>query len=60
MGNDYSGFPDHPLHGVNPKALEVAREAIGKCAEYNDVSPSMVDPVADFVVMRLREEGFID
>lgn len=60
MGNDYSQFPDHPLHGVDPRALEVAREAIGTCADHNDVSSDMVNPIADYVVLRLREEGFID
>lgn len=49
----YAAFPDHPLHAVPQAILDAARAAVGEAAECNDVDPSMVDPIADSVVISL-------
>jgi hypothetical protein len=55
----YDDYPDHPLYGVPQAVLDAAREVILEALEWSDVSESMVEPMADAVVMRLHEAGFI-
>lgn len=55
----YDEYPEHPLYGVPQDVLDAARSVLDGAAEWKDVMQSMVEPLADAVVMRLHEAGFI-
>lgn len=49
---DYAAYPDHPLHGVPQRVLELARAEVRTAALWRDVvtDPDMIDPLADAIV----------
>ena len=49
----YDDHPEHPLHGIDKRILQAARAAMDDVAEARDISPAMVVPVADMMVMAL-------
>ena len=57
MKNDYSKYPDHPLHGVPEEALAKAHAALeAAILDGSTQSLSMVEPVADAVVAAAVQE----
>lgn len=54
MPTRYDAYPDHPLCGVPQEILDAAREVMAGAAEWKDVDPEMVEPLADAVVAALR------
>ena len=57
---DYAAYPDHPLHGINPEILECARTVLRGAAQWHDVDAEQAEPIADAVVMALRENGYLN
>jgi hypothetical protein len=55
----YDDHPGHPLCGINPDVLEVAREVLFEAAVWGDVDPELAAPLADAVVLALRQAGFL-
>lgn len=49
----------HPLDGVAPHALAVARDALGAWEEVNDWPDELVNRVADALVAHLNSNGYI-
>lgn len=58
--NDYSLYPDHPLYGIDRRILEIARATLQLGADEKDVTPGMVGPLADAIVLELRVAGYIN
>ena len=55
----YDKYPTHPLNGIDKKILKTARKVLKEAAELKDVDPNQAVPLADAVVMALREAGYI-
>lgn len=63
----YDDFLDHPLCGVDANILKVVRDMMQEVAEIEGdriahlvaVSPALIEPIADAVVMRLRKAGWL-
>ena len=58
--NDYDNEPDHPLQGVDKAILEVARVAAREAEADGAVEPEMAEPIADLIIMRLRQAGMLN
>ncbi len=56
---DYDRYPTHPLAGVPQAVLDTARAVLADGVLTNDVDQMQARPLADAVVARLREEGFL-
>jgi hypothetical protein len=57
----YDEVPGHPLAGVPQEVLDVARRVLNDAANYDrEVDPNVCDPMADAVVMALREASYLN
>ena len=55
----YDDVPDHPLAGVPQAVLDVSRRVLREAAEERDVDPELAEPLADLIVWRLHESGYV-
>lgn len=58
--NAYKDYPDHPLYGINPDILEAARAEMRKINVFQKLPVGDLEPIADAIVMALREKGFLN
>jgi hypothetical protein len=59
VADEFDRYPDHPLKGVDPAVLQIARGVLSDAAAWKDVDVEMAEPIADSVVSALRQAGWL-
>jgi hypothetical protein len=57
--DDYAKYPEHVLNGVEQAILDAARRATNDAADVGDLDPELAHPLADAVVLRIIEAGYV-